>query len=163
MQLENSHNYDDTGGLLYTLVSCILWYCIILYQAIYNCKNEHNNQKRRQRINYQSISKQQSFTLWPIDVQSKVRVFQRTYSYNYSSKKSQRKTVEKGASEATTTCDIAKIINEAPGTPWSYHRSFLFFKNKKTWLIVNDYFENLLVMDFEPLFSEVWHFCEWSA
>ena len=65
----------QAGGLLYTLVSCILWYCIILYQAIYNCKNEHINQKRRQRINYQSISKQQSFTLRPIDVQPKVSVF----------------------------------------------------------------------------------------
>ena len=81
----------QAGGLLYTLVSCIFWYCIVLYQAIYNCKNEHNNQKRRQRINYQCISKQQSFTLKPIDVQPKVSICRIKLKISNFSRKSRRK------------------------------------------------------------------------
>ena len=64
---------NEATGLLYTLVSSIVWNFLVLYQAIYNCKHEHTNQKRRKRLRYQSINKHHSFSMRPIEVNQKVR------------------------------------------------------------------------------------------
>ena len=74
-------------------------------------------------------------------------------------KKVKEKTIEKGAPEATTTCNFAKIVNEDPGSPWSHYRSYLFFENKANLTVsaqnLRKYFETLLVMAFEPLFFDL--------
>lgn len=64
---------NEAGGLLYTLVSSIFWSFLVLYQAIFNCKHEHANQQRRQRLRYQSINKHHSFSMRPIELNAQQR------------------------------------------------------------------------------------------
>ena len=64
---------NEATGLPYTLVSSIVWNFLVLYQAIYNCKHEHTNQKRRKQLRYQSINKHHSFSMRPIEVNQKVK------------------------------------------------------------------------------------------
>ena len=107
----------QAGGLLYTIVSCILWYCIVLYQAIYNCKNEHINQKRRQRMKYQSLSKQQSFTLRPIDVQPKVSIFELFDLLSFHQQKKPKKKRSKKESSAKPPPAISRQQSMKPRVP----------------------------------------------